>query len=397
MQRATAAAEARWIGALSILLALPYSFSAMAAVPTAAMPESTDAARSNSVVPQRWRSYALSSITPGFSWAPRVSGVLPQVTDEQPSSIPLSVALSGFGEQANSSLNLSVYRSVVDDRPRVLANQQLDVSSELPGVGLKRTVIAPSYVSQWGQGGNFGITAVLAYQRFASLGMGEAPLRDGASFWPVLPGESSYGAGVRLDVGNALSNRVRWSAAYQSRVNMDALNTLRGVYFDPGQFDIPSSASVGLSYALTRALSFDVGVQRVMYSDVTPYTSPALPRRFLALLGSGASPAFAWQDLNVYSAGWTMRSDALGSLELRYTTRQQPSPTSALLKNALDSDPADHTVALGYSLATGKRAGLNLQAIYSSAPYFLGVPSYRSTDRVTGNQIEYEAAWSLRF
>ncbi|WP_324463334.1 hypothetical protein, partial [Dokdonella sp.] len=266
----------------------------MAAVPTAAMPESTDAARSNSVVPQRWRSYALSSITPGFSWAPRVSGVLPQVTDEQPSSIPLSVALSGFGEQANSSLNLSVYRSVVDDRPRVLANQQLDVSSELPGVGLKRTVIAPSYVSQWGQGGNFGITAVLAYQRFASLGMGEAPLRDGASFWPVLPGESSYGAGVRLDVGNALSNRVRWSAAYQSRVNMDALNTLRGVYFDPGQFDIPSSASVGLSYALTRALSFDVGVQRVMYSDVTPYTSPALPRRFLALLGSGASPAFAW-------------------------------------------------------------------------------------------------------
>jgi hypothetical protein len=67
------------------------------------------------------------------------------------------------------------------------------------------------------------------------------------------------------------------------------------------------------------------------------------------------------------------------------------------LSNALDSSPADHTVAVGYSRSTGQQATLSLQAIYSSAPYFLGVPSYRSTDRVTGNQVEYEAAWSWRF
>jgi long-subunit fatty acid transport protein len=285
----------------------------------------------------------------------------------------------------------------VDGRMPALASPQLDVGSELDEVRLKRTVVAPSYTSRWGNQGSFGVTAVLAYQRFASLGLGESSLADDAPMWPVVPGETSYGAGLRLDIGNTLLNRLSWSAAYQSRVNMDALNSLRGVYTDPGQFDIPASASVGVSYALTPSLSFDVGAQRVKYSEVTPFTSPALPRRFLALLGSGASPVFAWQDLTVYSAGWTWRDDAFGNLELRYTTRQQPSPTSALLSNALDSNPADHTVAVGYSRSTGQQATLRLQAIYSSAPYFLGVPSYRSSERVTGNQVEYEAAWSWRF
>jgi hypothetical protein len=115
------------------------------------------------------------------------------------------------------------------------------------------------------------------------------------------------------------------------------------------------------------------------------------------VLGSGASPTFAWQDLDVYSAGWTLQAPDFGNVELRYTTRQQPAPTSGLLRNALEVTPADHTVALGFSRQTGRASNLNLQVIYSSAPYFLGLPSYRSMERVNGNQVEYEAAWSVRF
>ena len=178
---------------------------------------------------------------------------------------------------------------------------------------------------------------------------------------------------------------------------MDAFKSHRGVYSDPGQFDIPASAAISLSYALTPSLSFDLGMQRVMYSDVPAFTNPALPRRFLALLGTGASPEFAWQDLDVYSAGWTYRGGRFGQVELRYTTRQQPQPTSALLRNALDADPADHTVGLGYARALGARSRLSMQAVYSSEPYFLGVPGYRARNTTTGDNIEFEAVWALRF
>lgn len=392
-----ATAAATWVGVLGLGLALPLSFPANAAGLPGTPQDAAVSASADAGVPQRWRNYALASITPKFAWAPAAADATPRVTDAPVSRADIATVVYSISQQPAATLNLSVAHSLVDERVQALASPQLDVRAELPGIGLKRTIVAPSVVSRWGDAGTFGVTGILAYQRFVSLGMGETSLRDGMPLWPVVPGESSYGAGLRFDVGSFLTNRLSWGAAYQSRVNMDALNNLRGVYSDPGQFDIPASASFGVSYALTPALSFDVGVQRVMYSEVTPFTSPALPRRFLALLGSGASPVFAWQDLNVYSAGWTWRDDVLGNLEVRYSTRQQPSPTSALLRTALGSSPADRTIALGYARATGRQSTLSIQAVYSSAPYFLGLPSYRSTNRVTGNQVEYEAAWAMRF
>ena len=397
MQRAIKATIAGLKGVLGIALALPLSIVAHAGTDDVAPTYGDAASLTGSDVPQRWRNYALASITPKFSWAPATQAVQPRVTDDPVDPLSFSSAIHPFGIRPDSSLNLSVAQSLVDGRAQALATPLLDIRSELPGVGLRRTVVAPSFVTRWGDNGTVGVTAVLAHQRFVSLGMGETAVRNGVMLWPIAPGESSYGAGMRLDVGNELTSRLSWGAAYQSRVNMDAFTTLRGVYSDPGQFDIPASTSLGLSYALTPSLSFDVGVQRVMYSEITPYTSPALPKRFLALLGTGASPLFAWQDLDVYSAGWTWSDQEFGNLELRYTTRQQPLPTSNLLKMALESQPADRTMAVGYSKATSRNSQLSLQAIYSSAPYFLGMPSDRATQRVTGDRVEYEAAWAWRF
>lgn len=385
------------MGVLGLVLTLPLSFSASAATPPGLQQQPAVAATNSEAVPERWRNYALSSITPGFSWAPVSVSEAPRVTDTTGIDAYVALAFGSIADRPISSLNLSVAQAVVGERAQALSSQQLEIAADLPGVGLMRTVVAPSWVTRWGEQGLVGVTAVLAYQRFATLGMGEAYLNEGMPLWPVVPGETSYGAGLRMDIGNSLVDKLSWSAAIQSQVDMDSLNSLRGVYSDPGQFDIPASASFGLSYALTPALSFDVGAERVMYSQVTPFTSPALPRHFLALLGSGASPDFAWENLTVYSAGWTLSDARIGIFELRYTTRQQPEPTSDLLRTALGVDTADHTIGFGYSKATGRSSMFSLQAVYSSAPYFLGVPSYRSSNRYTGSQFEYEAAWTMRF
>lgn len=398
MQRATKPViNASWIGSLGFALGMILSSDAFCAP----LPPVYGAAANGSdaqAMPQRWRHYALSSITPQFAWVERSeSSGAPQVTDPMDQQMGFSIVLSAVGGQPVSYFNLSVARTIIDHRAQPLTAPSPGTSAELPRIGLQRTVIAPSYLRKWGETGTVGLTAVLAYQRFASLGMGEVSMRDGALLWPMMPSETSYGGGARLDVGNQIGNRLSWSFGYQSRLNMDAFNNYRGVYLDPGQFDVPANASVGVSYALSPSLSLDLGAQRVMYNDVTPFTSSALPRRFLALLGSGASPVFAWQDLTVYSAGWTWHSDSFGNLGLRYATRQQPHPTSALLRSALNANPADHTVSLGYARATSARSRLSVQAVYSSAPYFLGLPSYRSPEAVTGNNVEFEAMWALRF
>lgn len=383
------------MGALGITLTLPLSL-AVGAQPLV-VASSVVGAETQAQMPTRWRNYALSSISPAFAWAQTPDSTLPQITDVLVDSGSLAFALGALGTDAQSMITISVARGSVDERVNVLAMPKVEPFAELPRIGLQRTVVAPSYLRKWGNDGSIGVTAVLAYQRFASLGLGEVAMAGDTLVWPALPGETSYGGGMRIDAGNRLGDNLDWTVAYQSRVNMDAFNTYRGVYSDPGQFDIPASFSFGVSYALSRSMAVDVGAQRVMYSDVTPFTNAALPRRFLALLGTSASPEFAWQDLDVYSAGLTYRNAVVGTLELRYSTRQQPQPTSALLRSALEADPADHTVALGYMRATGRHASINLQAVYSSAPYFLGVPSYRARNDTTAGNVEFEALWALRF
>ncbi len=397
MQRATEM-TGRWVGALALLVALVFSISTSTA--TAQEHESGAAyARANGgeSVLTRWHDYALASITPQFSWAALpATNAPPRVLDRYGEHLDMP-PLFTMGPQTSTHVALSMATGIVSDTPMMMPDSAPSMLG-VPQSGVERTVVTPSLVQQWDDGSSAKLSAVLAYQRFASLGLGLSGLQDGTAppSWSD-PGNSSYGAGARMDLGGPISDRVHWGVAYQSRVGMDSFSNYRGVFSDPGDFDIPANASVALSYSLTPTFGLDVGVQRVMYSSITPFTSSSLPTRFLALLGDGASPVFAWRDLTVYSVGWTMHDDDVGNLELRYTTRQQPMPTSVLLEHALAADTANDMVSLGWSRAVGDNAHMSFAASYASSPYLLMMPAYGTHNNSTAGQVEFEALWSVGF
>jgi hypothetical protein len=387
------------MGALSAGLALPFSFLVQAApldeayaAARAGVATSAPDAADGSVL-SRWHDYALSSITPQFSWAvlPPSYGA-PRVLDNY-SGVVARTPLFQAQQAATTHLAIAVATGNVADTPNVLPDQSVRLTG-LPQSGLQRTVVAPTLSGDWGSHGSFRLTGVLAYQRFASLGLGTT---DGWAPRPAWINDSSYGAGARIDVDSALSDRLHWNLGYQSRVGMGAFANYRGVFADPGDFDIPASASANFSYALTPQFGVDIGLQRVMYSAITPFTSSSLPTRFLALLGDGGSPVFAWRDLNVYSVGWTLRDADIGALQLRYTTRQQPVPTSKLLERALASATANDTVSLGWSRGFGANSNLSFAASYATSSYYLLMPSYLARNDGTASQFEFEANWLLRF
>ena len=346
----------------------------------------------------RWHDYALASITPQFSWAilPAAAITPPRVLDRYGARFD-APPLFTTGTNESTHVAISVATGTISDTPSQFATKTSSALG-IPQSGVERTVVTPSLVQEWSDGSAAKLSAVLAYQRFASLGLGVTPWNNDM----LLPnwaenGNTSYGAGARVDVGGPLNDRLRWGAAYQSRVGMDAFTAYRGVYSDPGDFDVPANASVGISYALTPTFGLDVGVQRVMYSSITPFTSSSLPTRFLALLGDGSSPMFAWRDLTVYSLGWTMHDNDIGDLELRYTTRQQPVPTSVLLEHALAADAANDMFSVGWSRAMGPNTHMSFAASYASSPYLLLTPAYHSRDNSAASQVEFEAIWSVRF
>jgi len=383
-QRATAIESRKIKGALSFGLALPLSFVAPAHA------ESLGSLSAAAGGLQQWREYALQSITPEFSWsAPAAKVEAPTLLDRAFGGVHNTVVTLRNG---HSSLSLDVMSGVVGSTERTRLN---DFHTD-GQPGLQRTLISPAYSQRVGEQGQWTLAAVLAYQRFASGDLGSL---ERNSFEPstLQPGEVSYGRGVRMDFTDALSDKLRWNFGYQSRVNMDAFSNFRGVFADPGDFDIPASASAALHIGTASPLSFNVGVERVMYSDIRPFTSAALPRRFLAVLGDGSNPVFAWRDLTVYSVGGSWRDDSFGELAVRYSTREQPSPTSRLLQRLLTDEQSNYGVELSYAKDTGA-ARVELSASYSPFQYVLGAPTSYSVRRDNGrNQVEFEARWTVAF
>jgi hypothetical protein len=389
----------RWVGALATLPALLFSYWASAAPAdgAASRAQYAQASGSESVL-TRWHDYALATITPQFSWAALpATNAPPRVLDRYGARLDMPPLFS-MGETTQTHVAVTVASGMVSDTPSRLTTQAAGIIGSPLG-GVERTVVTPSLVQQWDDGSAAKLSAVLAYQRYASLGLGMSEF--GSEVLPPTPwaglGNTSYGAGARLDLGGPLSDNLRWGVAYQSRVGMDPFANYHGVFSDQGDFDIPANASAAVSYALTPTFGVDVGVQRVMYSAITPFTSPSLPKRFLALLGDGASPVFSWRDLTVYSIGWTMHDADVGNVELRYTTRQQPVPTSMLLEHALESDTANDMVSLGWSRAVGDNSHMSFAASYASSPYLLMMPVYHTRDRAAASQLEFEALYSVRF
>jgi hypothetical protein len=404
---------AKIAGALGVILALPLSFASaadgQASNANAARASFMEFASSESVL-DGWRNYALANLSSGFSWASDQSIALtaPSLFDRGNARFAPPASRFAGATVPTAPLQISYMKSRISDTPLFVPPEAPQLIQDyLPG--LQRYIVAPSVSHKWGENSAFSVSAIFAYERFAGLGLGvdSVSVQDNAwgsnAFGNAQPyglrtTYGSYGLGMRVDFNNAVTERLSWQVGYQSRVNMDAFNNYRGVYAEPGSFDIPASANVGLGYAITPDFKLDAGVQRVMYSNIAPFTSNALPTRFLVLLGSNIAPVFAWQDLDVYSVGMTFRDPTNSVWSLHYSTREQPLPTSRLLQNALEPYLSSHDVELGFAHAFTENSNFRFAATYAPTEFVLGLPtSYSLRNGGDGNQIEYEAMWTTRF
>jgi long-chain fatty acid transport protein len=162
------------------------------------------------------------------------------------------------------------------------------------------------------------------------------------------------------------------SAAFQSRIDMGELATLRGVHGYSADLDIPSRMKMGLDLRASDRTVFTMAVSQVFYSQVGAFPSRSLPARFNALLGDSTSPDFEWNDLTVYSFGlrWQHESD----LEFRvdYHTRSQPTPTAPTLASALADELAQQSILVGVGKSLGDHARLDLSATYAPPEFAFG-------------------------
>jgi long-chain fatty acid transport protein len=277
-----------------------------------------------------------------------------------------------------------------------------EAESSFQGSSFERQYFSPTLEHQFNEGGVLGVAAIIAHQRYSAANLGllaaTSPDQSPWTYSGYRPfAESGYGTGVRLAVQQEVVTGIALQARYQSRIDMEEFAAYRGVYSQPADLDIPARARVGLEFQASDRSWLNVAIERVMYSDISAFPSRYLPNRFLSLLGDSTSPAFGWEDLTVYSVGYTWSDGKDQQWHVDLSTRTQPSPSSALLSQALSDDLANSAMVVGYSRRTGERSRLAFNAAYAPSEFAFGGSVLGVTTQELDQQIEVEALWTVKF
>lgn len=344
-----------------------------------------------------WQEYLAQELTPAYMLSESAAPVrISWLRNSEIQIMPDFAA--GMEAQPETRINLDFQWE--SDTEYMMPGNATD--STYQGSSFDRQYFSPGVEHQFGEGGVLGVSAIIAYQRYsaASLGLFAADSPDQTPWFNTRYSpqhESAYGTGVRLALHQEVVNGIAVDAGFQSRIDMEEFAAFRGVYAQPADLDIPARARLGFAFQASEKSWLNVAIERVLYSEISAFPSRHLPNRFLSLLGDSSSPTFNWDDLTVYSVGYTWSDGANQQWHVDLSTRTQPSPSSQLLSNALDGSLATSAMVVGYSRRTGDRSRLAFNAAYAPSEFAFGGSVLGITTEELDQRIEVEAMWTLSF
>lgn len=344
-----------------------------------------------------WQEYLAQELTPAYMLSESAAPVrISWLRNSEIQIMPDFAA--GMEAQPDTRINLDFQWE--SDTEYMMPGNATD--STYQGSSFDRQYFSPGVEHQFGEGGVLGVSAIIAYQRYsaASLGLFAADSPDQTPWFNTRYSpqhESAYGTGVRLALHQEVVNGIAVDAGFQSRIDMEEFAAFRGVYAQPADLDIPARARLGFAFQASEKSWLNVAIERVLYSEISAFPSRHLPNRFLSLLGDSSSPTFNWDDLTVYSVGYTWSDGANQQWHVDLSTRTQPSPSSQLLSNALDGSLATSAMVVGYSRRTGDRSRLAFNAAYAPSEFAFGGSVLGITTEELDQRIEVEAMWTLSF
>jgi hypothetical protein len=306
-------------------------------------------------------------------------------------------------------------RSMIDsDRPSLqlslrhshssrLFSDASDGTAALPdGYRFNQSLVMSGVTHRMSEHSALTVSAILASQRFGASGMNlyerEAPIAASAAWLSPDPlsSEVAHGAGLRFALSGELMEGIALEAAFQSRIDMSEFASVRGVHGAQAELDIPSRLQVGVALNATERTRLNLGVSQIFYSEVGAFASRSLPARFTALLGDSGSPHFAWDDLIVYSLGWSWRNENDLELFFDYRTRSQPHPTVPALASALTPELAQNSMLMGVSKGLGN-SRVQFNAAYAPPEAMFGGNVLGVVSDKLDQSLEVQALWSLTF
>jgi len=116
------------------------------------------------------------------------------------------------------------------------------------GVDLSQLFIATTYSRRFSDSASWGISGIIAYQRFEATGVGSfAPFSTDPANLSNNGTDSATGFGVRLGVQGEITPGITLGFAYQPKIDMGECDDYAGLFAEKGDFDIPSNYTLRLA------------------------------------------------------------------------------------------------------------------------------------------------------
>ena len=279
------------------------------------------------------------------------------------------------------------------------------------GVNLEQLFINATYARKFAEKSSWGVSAIVAYQRFEAKGLGQF-----AGF-SVNPGnlsdngtDTSTGFGFKLGIQTEVAKGFSLGASYQSKIAMSEFDKYSGLFAENGDFDIPETWTVGLAWNMTPATMLTFDVQQINYSGVaavgnsiTGLTTSCTPGPTggtgAGCLGGSSGAGFGWDDMTIYKLGFQWAASTDWIWRAGYSHGEQPIPTTEVLFNILAPAVIEDHVTFGFTHLMGKDSELSFQFMHALENSVTGANTFNPSQNVTleMSQNEAEISWALKF
>jgi long-chain fatty acid transport protein len=279
------------------------------------------------------------------------------------------------------------------------------------GVNLEQLFFNVSFAKKLNAKHSVGASVILAAQRFRAQGL---EFFGGFSSDPSnISGNRnsySYGAGLKFGYQGEVADGFRVGVSYQSKVSMSEFDEYKGLFAEGGDFDIPSTYTIGISYDVGNSGIIVADYQRIMYTDVAAISNPisrltdgscnptTSPASGAGCLGGANGAGFGWQDIGVVKIGYQFDA-ANTTWRVGYSRADQPIPDSETMFNILAPGVVRNQLTAGLTKKIGTDQEFNLSLGYALNESVEGQNPFdpAQTIKIEMSQIDVQAGWAWKF
>lgn len=212
--------------------------------------------------------------------------------------------------------------------------------------------------------------------------------------------QMSYGGGASIGMQWRPTRDWALAAAYTSEMSMSRFTRYSDLFAGHGSFDIPPTATVGITFEPTRPVSISFDTRRICYGSISSVGNPiqnifgcptagAGGTDLQTCLGGSHGAGFGWRDMTVYKLGARRRIDPMWTVRFGVSHGAQPIPSSQMTFNILAPGVIEKHVTFGLT-HHGARGECNAALTYAPTQTISGPNTFDPTQTITLSMHQFE-------